>query len=74
MPPLTSKFGKAVRRLRTEAGYSQERFAAAARINRGYYGAIERGEVNVSLETIERIVRALGVTVARLFAEVDRER
>ena len=74
MTPLRIRFGKAVRRLRSAAGFSQESFAAKAAINRGYYGAIERGGVNVSLDTIEKIAAALRVTVGQLLTEVDRER
>jgi len=74
MTPLRMRFGKAVRRLRSAAGLSQEGFAAKAGINRGYYGAIERGGVNVSLDTIEKIAAVLRVTVGQLLTEVDRER
>jgi transcriptional regulator with XRE-family HTH domain len=66
-------FGRAVRRLREKAKYSQERFAAAAGIDRTYMSEIERGLANPSLEMIGRIVRTLGVKFADLFAEVDRE-
>jgi len=56
------------------AGFSQESFAAKAGINRGYYGSIERGGVNLSLDTIEKIVTTLDLTTGQLFGEVDRER
>jgi hypothetical protein len=36
-------------------------------------GAIERGEQNVSLASIERIAKGLGLSVARLFQEADAE-
>lgn len=73
MASLKTKFGKAIRRLRTEAGYSQEGFAAHAKIGRSYFGLIERGQVNVSLDNVEKISKALGLSVGRLFTEVDRE-
>jgi transcriptional regulator with XRE-family HTH domain len=65
----------AVRQLREHAGpagFSQETFALKAGIARSYYGKIERGEVNISLDLIERISRTLGITVGRLFAETDK--
>jgi transcriptional regulator with XRE-family HTH domain len=56
-----SAFGRRVRQLRTEQGYSQEEFAAKARIHRTYIGGIERGERNPTLTTIRRLGEALGV-------------
>lgn len=64
----TVAFGAAVRSFRRELGFSQEAFAARAAIDRSYYGAIERGEVNASLETIGKLTDALGVSAATLFA------
>ncbi len=66
--PATVAFGAAVRSFRRELGFAQEAFAARAAIDRSYFGAIERGEVNVSLETIIKLAGALGVSVATLFA------
>jgi transcriptional regulator with XRE-family HTH domain len=48
-----------IRALRREAGYSQEGFADAVGMHRTYMGAVERGEVNISLDNIERIAVAL---------------
>ena len=73
MTSLQLRFGQAVRRLRQAAGFSQEGFAAKAAINRGYYGSIERGRVNLSLDGIAKIAVGLGLTVGQLMTEVDRE-
>jgi len=74
MPPtLAQRFGRAVRQFREAAGYSQERFAAAAKIDRAYYSRIERGHVNVSLEIIQRIVKTLRLKYGELFSAVDAE-
>lgn len=64
--PAAVAFGAALRALRVERGYSQESFAAHAGIDRSYYGAIERGEFNVSLETIVKLARALEVSAAEV--------
>jgi transcriptional regulator with XRE-family HTH domain len=71
MPTLREKFGKTVRKLRTEAGFSQERFADACEFHRTYIGSVERGETNISLDNIERIARTLKLSVARLFTEAE---
>lgn len=70
---LPRSFGRAVRRLREQAGYSQERFAAQAHIDRTYMSEIERGVSNVSLEVIGRVAKTLGIKLAELFEEVDSE-
>jgi transcriptional regulator with XRE-family HTH domain len=65
---VCQRFGKAVRVTRERAGYSQDRFALHAGMDRSYYGAIERGEFNVSLNTIVRIAQALDTKASALFA------
>ena len=47
-----SAFGARVRALRTTKGWSQERLAAEAKLDRTYIGGIERGERNPSLVNI----------------------
>ena len=59
-------FGRRVRQLRVERGVSQEAFAHQVKIDRSYYGSIERGERNVSLENICLIADGLGVAPAEL--------
>jgi len=60
------EFGKMVRRLREEQGYSQEAFADYADIHRTYMGGIERGERNPTLTTIYRLAAALNVPPNKL--------
>jgi transcriptional regulator with XRE-family HTH domain len=70
---LIERFGALIRRLRTEKGYSQERFAEVCRIDRSYVGMIERGEVSVTLTMIAKLAGGLGVSLSTLFLELDRE-
>lgn len=66
MPPKKSRnvqrLGATIRIVRAEHGYSQEGFAAQSGIDRSYFGAIERGEFNVSFDTLVRIAHGLGTT------------
>jgi transcriptional regulator with XRE-family HTH domain len=64
--PANIALGLAARSLRTERGLAQEAFAARAGMDRANYGAIERGELNVRLETIIKIARGLEISAAAL--------
>jgi transcriptional regulator with XRE-family HTH domain len=56
---LVKEFGKMLRLKRKAAGYSQENFAAYVGIERGNYGKMERGLVNIKLETLYKLINAL---------------
>lgn len=61
MAGIKRQLGKKIKELRLKAGYSQEELAAKAGLHRTYMSDVERGERNVSVENIEKIVKALGV-------------
>jgi transcriptional regulator with XRE-family HTH domain len=63
---LRKSFGTNLRREREAKGLSQEALAHQAGLHRTYVGSVERGERNVSIDNIERLARALGVTPADL--------
>ena len=73
LPALALRFGRLVRRLRSEAGWSQEEFAFRVGVHRTYVGAIERGEKTVTIETAAKIARALEVTLSQLFVALESE-
>ena len=58
-----------LRVLRAKLGWSQEELAERCGLHRTYIGAIERGERNVTLSTVHRIARAIGISSAELIAE-----
>ena len=60
-------FGKRVAELRKNSGYSQEKFAFKCDVDRTYIGTIERGEKSPTLNTIDKIASALGITKSELF-------
>lgn len=69
---LARKFGKVVRRLRWEKGYSQEEFAFRVGLHQTYVSSVERGERNGTIGTADRIAKALDATLADLFVKLER--
>lgn len=72
--PLRAAVGAAIRHLRGEQGIAQERLAALAGVDRAFFGKLERGESNPSVETLAKVADALGIPLDILFAEVERQR
>ena len=60
-------FGKRIAELRKKANLSQEKFAFKCDVDRTYIGTLERGEKSPTLNTIEKIARALGISKSELF-------
>ncbi|MCG8450722.1 MAG: helix-turn-helix domain-containing protein [Pirellulales bacterium] len=60
------KFGRKLRLIRERKGISQEGLGEIAGLHRTYVSSVERGERNVSLETIEKLADALDVKMASL--------
>ena len=67
--PTLQQLGQRIRTLRKIAGYTQEEFAYKAGLDRSYYGAVERGERNLSVLNLLKIAEALGVDVGVLFED-----
>jgi len=70
-PPILMDFGDCVRQYRMERGYSQEAFADACEIDRSYMGGVERGERNLALINIIRIVQTLEMEPSEFFKGLD---
>ena len=60
---------KSVVRLRAERGLSQEALAFEAGLHRTFVAHVERQARNISLDNIERIAIALGVSIPELFRD-----
>ncbi|MBI2608087.1 MAG: helix-turn-helix transcriptional regulator [Deltaproteobacteria bacterium] len=62
------RFGQKVREERTRLGLSQEELAVRAGVHRTYIGMIERAEKNITLENIEKIAKALEISLDKLMS------
>lgn len=71
MTTLSARFGRTIRRLRIEAGLSQEKFAEQAGVSRNFQGSVERGESSLSLDVAGHFARTLGMSLSQLLAVVE---
>lgn len=69
---ILTEFGLAIRELRLERQISQEALADICGLHRTYVSDIELGKRNISLENIEKIANALGVSIEFIFGKVKR--
>lgn len=63
------RFGLAVRQRREGLGLSQEKLAEDADCHRNFIGKIERGEQNLSIDSMAKLAKALKCGVANLFTD-----
>ncbi len=64
-------FGTNLRKYRTDAGFSQEKFAEKCGLHRTYISSVERFQRSISLENIQRIADALNIETYLLFIEEE---
>lgn len=62
------KFGDKVREQRIALGLSQEALAGRAGVHRTYIGMIERAEKNITLQNIEKVAKALEISLDKLMS------
>ena len=70
-PLVLVNFGLAVRQFRKARGMTQEAFADACEIDRSYMGGVERGERNLALVNVARIVETLEMKPSEFFKALD---
>lgn len=68
MEDIKRLVGEQVRNLRKKKGLTQEGLGWKADLHYTYIGAVERGEKNCSLDTLNKIARALDVGIHELLA------
>lgn len=66
-------FGRILRRLRTDAGLTQEELGFEADLRRTYISILELGQQQPTLTTIIKIAKALKVSAQQFVALVEKE-
>jgi len=64
---VTQRIGERIRKLRSTRGISQEVLAHLADLDRTYVNSVENGRRNISIENIEKLAKALDVTLRSFF-------
>lgn len=64
---ITELLGKRIKELRTQKGFSQEKFSLLIEMDRTYFASVELGKRNISIKNIQKISNGLGVTLEELF-------
>lgn len=64
---ITDDVGKRIKNLRTNLGLSQEKLALKAGIDRTYLAGIESGKRNVTVISLEKIIKALEISIKDFF-------
>jgi transcriptional regulator with XRE-family HTH domain len=63
---VQKQIGMNIRKLRVSRGWSQDKFGDLSGLNRAHVGEIERGESNVTIQTLKLIADTLGVKIGDL--------
>lgn len=64
---ITEIIGHRIRKLRIEQELSQEKLALKADIDRTYLAGAEQGKRNISVKSLDKIIKALGVSFEDFF-------
>ena len=67
MSEISEAVGKRIKEFRNARKYSQEELAYRASIAPSYLGLVERGVKKPTVETLDKLVKALGITFIDLF-------
>lgn len=64
---IEEKVGKRIKELRNKLGISQEELGFRSGVHRTYIASLEVGKRNISVATLEKIVKALEVSFSEFF-------
>jgi transcriptional regulator with XRE-family HTH domain len=64
---IKSKVGNKIKEIRQEINMSQKDLSYAADLDRSYIASVESGKRNISIVNLEKIAKALDVTLSELF-------
>ena len=63
--------GEQIKRIRTAKGLSQKEVLNISGLDKAQFSRIENGKTDPSFTTLEKIAKALGISISELFATTD---
>ncbi len=69
---LRAALANEIRRERLKCGFSQEELVWRSDLHRTYISMVERAQQSLTIDSLERIARALGVAASALLAQAER--
>ncbi len=69
---IAKAFGKTLKKLRIQRGFSQLELATLARLDRTFISLLERGERQPTLQTLFAVSKALSVRPGLMVSETER--
>jgi len=63
---ISKRLGENIKKIRTLKKMSQGDICRALDMDRGYMSAIENGKKNITIQQLERLAQALGVSADKL--------
>ena len=63
---ISKRLGTNIKKIRTRKGMSQGDICRKLDMDRSYMSAIENGKKNITIQQLERLAQALGVSVDKL--------
>lgn len=71
MSKLLTGFGERLRAMRKQKGMSQDTLSRISDIDRSYVGRMDRGEVNITIDKLYAIARALECQPSDLLPQIS---
>ncbi|GED68506.1 hypothetical protein BRE01_22080 [Brevibacillus reuszeri] len=71
MPEFRHLVGSRIRAIRKAKGLTQQNLAERSNLDDAYIGAVERGERNFSIDTLEKVLKALEISPVELFRSTN---
>jgi len=63
---ISKRLGDNIKKIRTRKGMSQGDICRTLDMDRGYMSAIENGKKNITIQQLERLAQAIGVSADKL--------
>ncbi|HJC71796.1 MAG TPA: helix-turn-helix domain-containing protein [Candidatus Ruthenibacterium merdavium] len=71
MSRITIALGKKIRSLRLSRGWTQEQLAEYADLHVSYIVLLEKGANRATIETLEKLAKAFGISISELVHSLD---